>query len=62
MARRVIDSLAQFGVERVDTLAYGTEVDFCEELGFRKIRGIVPMELRTSAAMEAAVSSSAAAT
>ncbi|MGB2984693.1 MAG: GNAT family N-acetyltransferase [Phycisphaerae bacterium] len=41
MARRVIEALRQYGVERIDTLAYGTEVDFCEELGFRKMRGVV---------------------
>ena len=62
MARRVIESLSQFGVERVDALVYGTEVDFCEELGFRKVRGVVPMELATPAPMEAAVPSTAAAT
>lgn len=45
MAHRVIAALRDYGVERIETLAYGTEVDFCEELGFRKIRGVVPMEL-----------------
>ncbi len=44
MARRVMDALRSYGVERIDTLAYGTEVDFCEELGFRKMRGVVAME------------------
>ena len=48
MANRVIRALADFGVERIDALAYGTEVDFCEELGFRKLRGIVAMELYTT--------------
>ncbi len=46
MARLVIQALRDFGVERIDALAYGTEVDFCEELGFHKISGVVPMELR----------------
>ncbi len=45
MARLVIDALREHGVERIDALAYGTEVDFCEELGFRKMTGLVPMEL-----------------
>lgn len=52
MAHLVIESLRQYGVERIDALAYGTEVDFCEELGFRKLRGLVPLEL--NAAMTAA--------
>ena len=45
MALRVIGALRSFGVERIDALAYGTEVDFCEELGFKKIPGIVAMQL-----------------
>lgn len=45
MAGRVIESLAKMGCERVDAAAYGTEVDFCEELGFKKAVGIVPMSL-----------------
>lgn len=45
MAARVIGELRAFGVERIDAVAYGTEVDFCEELGFRKLRGQVPLEL-----------------
>ncbi len=46
MARRVITALLTEGVERIDVLAYGTEVDFCEELGFKTQRGVVAMELR----------------
>ena len=45
MAILVIETLQKFGVERIDVLAYGTEEDFCEELGFKKMGGIVPMEL-----------------
>lgn len=45
MAARVITELRKFGVERIDAVAYGTEVDFCEELGFRKLRGQVALEL-----------------
>jgi predicted N-acetyltransferase YhbS len=45
MATRVIAALQEYGVERIDALAYGTEVDFCEELGFHKLPGIVAMVL-----------------
>lgn len=45
MAYRVIQSLRDYGVERIDAIAYGTEVDFCQELGFRKTRGVEVMEL-----------------
>lgn len=50
MARRVIETLTRYGVERIDALAYGTEEDFCEELGFRKLRGVTAMELDATAA------------
>jgi hypothetical protein len=46
MARRVLDALYAEGVQRVDLVAYGTEVDFCEELGFRQARGLVGMTMR----------------
>ena len=45
MALRVIDALREYGAERIDAIAYGTEVDFCEDLGFKKIRGVEVMEL-----------------
>ena len=45
MAERVIGSLASMGCERIDAAAYGTEVDFCEELGFKRAAGLVPMSL-----------------
>lgn len=45
MALRVLDAFRQHGVERVDVVAYGTEVDFCEELGFRRSGGLVAMHL-----------------
>lgn len=45
MAERVLDALTALGCERVDAAAYGTEVDFCEELGFKRAAGIVPMSL-----------------
>ncbi len=46
MARRVLDAMYVAGVQRVDLVAYGTEVDFCEELGFRQARGLVGMTMR----------------
>jgi hypothetical protein len=49
MAQRVIAALADLGCERIDASAYGTEVDFCEELGFKRAAGIVPMSLDASA-------------
>jgi hypothetical protein len=49
MARLVIKALRDHGVERIDAIAYGTEVDFCEELGFRRMTGLVPMELPANA-------------
>ena len=59
MAVHVIDALREYGVERIDAIAYGTEVDFCEDLGFKKIRGVEVMELcsDTPAASAAASSS-----
>lgn len=53
MARLVIEALRKYGVERIDALAYGTEEDFCEELGFHKMRGVVPMELPIDAPVPA---------
>ena len=50
MALRVIDALRDSGVERIDVLAYGTEVDFCEELGFKKAGGIVLLVMEPQAA------------
>ena len=46
MALRVVEALKKCGVERIQALAYGTEVDFCEELGFKRAGGMVAMELR----------------
>lgn len=45
MAEMVLGALAEQGCERVDASAYGTEVDFCEELGFKRAVGVVPMSL-----------------
>jgi hypothetical protein len=46
MARRVLQAMYRDGVKRVDLVAYGTEVDFCEELGFRRAAGLVGMTMR----------------
>ncbi len=48
MALLVIKALRESGVERIDVMAYGTEEDFCEELGFKKMGGVVPMVLTTT--------------
>jgi hypothetical protein len=45
MALRVLGALREFGVEHIDVLAYGTEQDFCEELGFKKVGGMVPLRM-----------------
>jgi ribosomal protein S18 acetylase RimI-like enzyme len=47
MAEQVLQALKEMGCERIDVSAYGTEVDFCEELGFRRSAGQVPMTLDT---------------
>ena len=49
MARRIVKALRAHGAEKIAVLAYGTEEDFCEELGFRRIRGMVAMELPADA-------------
>ncbi len=46
LARRVLDAMYADGVQRVDAVAYGTEVDFCEELGFKQARGLVGVSMR----------------
>ena len=45
MARRVVVALRAYGVETIEVKAYGTEVDFCEDMGFRPVRGVVMMAL-----------------
>ncbi|MGD8452325.1 MAG: hypothetical protein PVJ57_10945 [Phycisphaerae bacterium] len=46
MAQRVLDKMYAEGVWRVDVVAWGTEVDFLEELGFRRQGGLVGMTMR----------------
>ena len=45
MARRVVVALRAYGVETIEVMAYGTEVDFCDDMGFRPVRGVVMMAL-----------------
>ncbi len=49
MATRVVEELRSDGADRIQVLAYGTEVDFCEELGFRRATGMVVLQLPTDA-------------
>jgi hypothetical protein len=46
MARRVLSTMVAAGVRRIDVLAWGTEVDFCEELGFKRQGGLVGLTMR----------------
>jgi len=48
MAQRVLRALSEMGCDRIEVLAYGTEVDFCEELGFRRSSGMVALTLDAS--------------
>lgn len=45
MAQRVIGDLNRRGVARIDVIAWGTEQDFLEELGFRTHGGLVGMTM-----------------
>ena len=49
LARRVLTALAEAGAQRIDVLAWGTEVDFCEELGFKRQGGLVGLTMPASA-------------
>ena len=44
MADRVVTALTEYGVDKLHVMAYGTEVDFCEELGFKRVSGMVLLE------------------
>jgi len=46
LARRVLGEMVKLGARRIDVLAWGTEVDFCEELGFKRRGGLVGLTLR----------------
>jgi hypothetical protein len=45
MGMRVLEKFREMGVEQVHAIAHGTEEDFCAELGFKRARGAVPMQL-----------------
>lgn len=45
LARRVLRKMFADGVQRIDVLAWGTEVDFTQELGFRRSGGLVGLTL-----------------
>jgi hypothetical protein len=47
LAQRVLAAMYNEGVQRVDLVAYGTEVDFCEELGFHRGPGLVGMSMKS---------------
>ncbi|QOJ15397.1 MAG: hypothetical protein HRU75_12460 [Planctomycetia bacterium] len=47
MARRVLMTMHDAGVSRIDVVAWGTEVDFLQELGFKRQGGLIGMSLRT---------------
>ncbi len=53
MAERVVKALTEYGVDKLHVMAYGTEVDFCEELGFKRVSGMVLLE-KTAVAASAA--------
>ncbi len=46
MARRVLRAMFSAGVQRIDVLAWGTEVDFCQELGFKRQGGLVGLTMK----------------
>jgi hypothetical protein len=52
MANHVLRALCASGVEQIRVLAYGTEVDFCEELGFKRDATLVPLHLDRSKVSE----------
>ncbi len=54
IALRVLQSLVEYGVERIDVTAYGTEVDFCEELGFRRVPGLVSLQMNPARVLQPA--------
>lgn len=60
MARRVIDGLIAHGAGRIDVVAWGTEADFLEELGFRRHGGLVGLTLKPDAVRTASSAAAAA--
>ncbi|MEP0845015.1 MAG: hypothetical protein HRF43_20120, partial [Phycisphaerae bacterium] len=45
MAGRILEHLREQGVECVQVIAHGTEEDFCADLGFKRTRGAVAMQM-----------------
>jgi hypothetical protein len=52
MALRVLTSLRDAGVERIDVTAHGTEEDFLTELGFARAPGMLAMQLDAGAVQD----------
>ena len=52
MARRVMTGLRSAGAQRIDVVAWNTEEDFLEELGFEKKGGLVGMTMQVAAKAE----------
>lgn len=46
MGRRVLEKLFTAGARKVDVVAWGTEIDFCSDLGFKKQGGLVGMTMK----------------
>ncbi len=46
LARRVLRTLQEEGAQRIDVVAWNTEVDFLEELGFKRRGGYVGMTIQ----------------
>lgn len=61
MARRVMSGLQGEGARRIDVVAWNTEVDFLEELGFKRQGGLVGMTMTTLPARQTGATSSVAA-
>lgn len=61
MARQVVSALQSQGAQRIDVVAWNTEVDFLQELGFKRRGGLVGMSMLASS-VPAEVASVASAT
>lgn len=58
MAKRVIDQLRESGVERIMVMAHETEVDFCEDLGFKRVKGMDVLSMSAATAAKPAPATS----
>jgi hypothetical protein len=59
MARRVLETFESQGIERVDVLAWGTEVDFLKEMGFKSSGGTIAMSLQVRDAVRKSTAATA---